>query len=185
MPPRARRRRRNRQFLAALLASGFAGQVVNLDISRGMLRRTERRVGLAALERVESRQGDVWTLQDDERFDLVCTHCFLDLFTPRQLEGVAARLDAALDPGGLWLCSDFVDPAPTGNLRVVGQRALLRALYGFFGWTCGVEPRRLPPIQAALAGRGLVPLGVREAAGGLLWSGCFRKPAAGSYNHRA
>lgn len=163
----------NGRFLLDLLQREAARNVVCLDISPGMLGASRRRLLRRAPHResdVEFRLGGVESLGRNERFDLICTHCFLDLFEPNELRDVMRRLDAVLSDGGAWLASDFVEPS--GNrLRDRAQRGILRLLYEFFGRTCGISPRRMPPIEGAFEELGYRMIDHRTFAAGLLWSG--------------
>jgi ubiquinone/menaquinone biosynthesis C-methylase UbiE len=163
-------------FLVALLRSGFAGRIVNLDLSEGMLRRSIRAVGRQAPEmasRVEHRVGTVDALNSSERFDLVCTNFFLDLFEPTEMMRVMQRLKAVMEPHGTWLCTDFVQPSGPGARSRV-KAALIRGLYAFFGVVCKIRPRRLPPIEAGFRAFGLTLVRDRSLACGLLRSAVYQ-----------
>jgi len=164
-------------FLIALLESGFEGTVTAIDPSAGMLRRSAARLRRRRpddLGRVELRRGGIDCLRGDERFDLICTHFVLDLFDDARLVEVMERLDAALEPDGLWLCSDFAAPAG-GMLRRGAQAALVGALYRFFGVTCAVGARRLPPIDAGFERLGYRAVARDTLAVGVLWSAALQR----------
>lgn len=168
-------------FLLALLRAGFRGSVVHLDLSAGMTRRARERIATQApsrLDGVDFRIGTLADLREHERFDLICTHYFLDLFSDDELSRVMRRLDAALDAGGRWSCADF--SAPEGRtVRRLAQTLLIRGLYGFFGLTCGIEARRLPAIGRGFERLGYEPLAQRTLAGGLLWTAVFERRSDG------
>ncbi len=113
-------------------------------------------------------------LRTDERFDLICTHCFLDLFEGAELKHTMERLHRHLGPGGLWACSDFTPP-DGGAARRGLQAALLATLYRFFGVVCGLRTRRLAPIRRSLVESGLDELAFETSSAGLLWSGIYRR----------
>jgi SAM-dependent methyltransferase len=165
------------RFVHELLASGFAGEVLNIDLSPRMLERTRQRVERRvpqALSRVECRLGDMSSLRPAERFDLLCTHCFLDLFEGPRLRQVIDRLDACLANDGLWWCSDFAPPAG-GPVRRAAQRLSLSALYTFFRMTCSIDASRLPPIEDELRRLGYAAIQRRDFSAGWLWSGLYRR----------
>jgi len=169
------------RFLIDLLVSGFQGRIVYLDLSRGMLERSRQRLQQERpgdADRVEFREGTVDNLRDDERFDLVCTHCFLDLFTPLELTRLMARLDDATSEGVAWICSDFATPEGTFPRRAF-QATLVRALYEFFGAVCAIAPRRLPPIRECFTALGYEARASRHLAGGILWSALYVKSGTG------
>ncbi len=157
------------RFLVELLRTDRVDRAVSLDASAAMTRRAARRLARLGSEltgRAELRVGGLERLRPGERFDLVVTHCFLDLFEDRELAGVVDRLEAALEPSGLWLFSDFaVDGA---GLPAGLRRALVGALYCFFRFTCGISARRLPDFDRAFAQHGLPELAQARLAGGLL-----------------
>lgn len=137
------------RFVGQLIDAGFQGRIVCLDVSRGMLERTRRLLSRRFPGRagqVELRHGGVERLAGGERFALIATHYFLDLFDEPALREVMRKLDGALAPSGVWLYSDFAPPSG-GPVRRRVQRWHLRALYTFFGAVCSIGPRRLPPIS--------------------------------------
>ncbi len=161
------------RFLAALLGGDQARSAVSIDASREMTRRTRARLSrLGLLERAELRTGGLESLRADERFDLVATHCFLDLFDEAALRGVVARLSAALVPGGAWLFSDF-SAGPSAP-----RRAIVAGLYGFFRLFGAVRVARLPDFAGAFREAGLVEVAERRFAFGLLRAALLLKPGA-------
>lgn len=167
------------EFLQAVLASGFAGSILYLDVSPAMLRRA--RLGIArrfpeALNRVEFRRGDLFEDLPCEKFDLVCTHYFLDMFRQEELSRAMRMLDERLAQNGVWLFSDFAQPSG-GAVRRALHGAFLRVLYVFFGWTCGIEIRTLPAIEDEFPRMGYVPLEQAEHCTGLLHSAAYQREA--------
>lgn len=160
------------RFLDAMLRRDVARRAISIDISSGMTQRTAARLRRSDLsQRVDLRSGGLEQIRDGETFDLIVTHCFLDLFDDAELRAVVRRLDAALNPDGLWLFSDF------STYRSAARRAIITMLYSFFGWTCGLKPRRLPNFEAAFLGIGLTEQVRQRFALGLLEAQLFRKPA--------
>jgi len=165
------------RFLADLMRTGRVKTAVSVDLSPGMNRQAARKIaGLGFTRRVEFRTGTVDALGADERFDLIVTHCFLDLFAPETLRTVVARLDQALKPNGYWIFSDFSTEGSgaTGSLR----RAAVDFLYRFFRLTCRIEATALPDFEAVLASHALIPSATGRHLGGLLRSTLYRKNLA-------
>jgi ubiquinone/menaquinone biosynthesis C-methylase UbiE len=163
-------------FLTELLGVGD-GHVLYLDASRGMLERTRRRLVRRRprdVGRVELRRGGLEALAADERFDLLCTHYFLDLFPDEQLAVVMEVLSRRLRYGGRWACADFAPPASRGPRRGL-QTALLASLYGFFRVTCSIPARRLPPIRRRFAELGFQAEREATPAAGVLWTAVYRR----------
>ncbi len=159
------------RFLAELLAAQPACRAVSIDLSPAMTSRTVRRLqrrGLA--ERAELRVGSLEQIAADETFDLVATHCFLDLFDEAGLGVVVERLAAALAPGGRWMFSDFDDQgAPSRHLFV-------QVLYAFFRVTSRIDAAHLPHFDAAFTRAGLRAIAESSHAAGLLRALVLQKP---------
>lgn len=161
-------------FLRALLESGFEGTIVYVDVSKKMIRRARLKIADRHTSRVDFRHEDVRDLESHPAFDLICTHYVLDVFAATELDDVMDRLDRALEPGGLWLCTDF-SPTQGRWFRRTLQGGLLRVLYTFFGVVCGIQPRSLPPIQAAFSRLGYRATSRSDLAWGVLWTAIYEK----------
>jgi ubiquinone/menaquinone biosynthesis C-methylase UbiE len=145
--------------------------VVNLDLSSRMLQRAEarvRRIGLPPWIEVEHRHCGLAGIGRSERFDLVCTHYFLDLFAGAELDAVMARLDQALAAGGQWMFSDF-------DSR---RSAQVKMLYRLFGLACGLKVRQLANFQRRFLGLGYEPVQEETDLGGLLRSALYTRAAS-------
>jgi len=163
------------RFLAAFLGHDPQARAVSIDLSPGMTRRTAVRLGAQGLsDRAELRTGGLEALGPDERFDLVVTHCFLDLFTDPALEAVIDALSHCLEPGGHWLFSDF-DVTGTG-VAGLARRSIVAMLYQFFRATCAIEANRLPGFDRAFERAGLKHVAEAHFCGGLLRAAILRKP---------
>ena len=164
------------RFLEALLSREGRTRVVSIDASRAMNRLTAARLARSgALDRAELRTGGLESLGAEEQFDLVVTHCFLDLFEEPELSAVVSALSAALTPGGHWLISDFEVSGPglTGGLK----RSIVALLYAFFKATCDIRARRLADFAGAFQRAGLFTVDSRRFLGGLLRAELFLKAA--------
>lgn len=163
------------RFLAALLTHGPHATAVSIDLSPGMTRRTASRLASRGLsDRAELRVGGLEKLGPDERFDLVVTHCFLDLFDEAGLASVVECLNRSIEPDGHWLFSDF---AATGRgLSGMAQTSIVAALYAFFRATCSLTADRLADFDRAFDQAGLRTVARRALVGGLLRAELLRKP---------
>lgn len=161
------------RFLVALLETGLVDRVVSLDASAGMNRRAAARLGALA-PRVQLRTGGIECLGPLERFDLVVTHCFLDLFEPAECAAVVGRLRRALAPGGHWLWSDFSDHGD--GLPGLARRSIVAGLYAFFRAACGITASRLPDAESVFSGSGLECVERASLAGGLLKAALYSLP---------
>ena len=166
------------RFLEALLISRRVETAVSIDASSAMTNRTAKRLGTGGLAgRAELRVGGLERLHASERFDLIATHCFLDLFDDDDLRVVMASLDHALAPGGWWLFSDFstAGSGPGGACR----RIVVGVLYRFFNATCGLKTAHLPNFERAFADRRLSAEARSSHAGGLLRATLYRRSSDG------
>ena len=162
------------RFLTELLSDGRVDLAVSIDVSQEMTRRTAARLeGRGLTDRVELRVGGLECLDPGERFDLVVTHCFLDLFQDEELVLVVRALERALVPRGIWLFSDFsvAGPGAAGFAR----RSVVAVLYAFFRAACSISARRLPDFDRAFEGASLEVAADSRHACGLLRAALLRK----------
>lgn len=82
------------------------------------------------------------------KFDLLITNFYLDLFTNHQLEDVVKKIQSSLNPGSLWLVTDFV------NHGRWWQKIMLRIMYLFFRLTCRIESNQLPEWNKSICKTG-------------------------------
>jgi tRNA (cmo5U34)-methyltransferase len=148
--------------LAEVLRQRPQAQVLYLEASPRMLARARRQVPAGAAAQVEFRLGTEAALDPAERFEVIVTFFLLDLFEPRRLRQLVARLQQARQPNAPWLLADFAAP------RTWWQRGLLAAMYGFFRATTGISARSLPPIHQTLGGLGLRPVQEQRFFGGMV-----------------
>lgn len=140
--------------LGEVLRRRPSAAVLYLEVSEPMLTRAASRLHREqpdAAGQVEFRLGTEAALGPGEQFDALVTFFVLDCFTPAALGPALARLAAARRPTAPWLLADFSRP------RQGWQRALLGAMYRFFGVVAAVRAQRLPDLHGALAGLGLSP----------------------------
>ena len=164
------------RFLEALLARSSRTVAASIDISPEMTRRTAARLASAGLaERAELRQGSLELLRPEERFDLIVTHCFLDLFDEAELGDVVAALSRRLLAGGSWLFTDFDASGP--GLPGLARRSVVSGLYGFFRLTCGLTVSRLPDFDRAFRSCGLETVQTQKFAAGLLRASILHRAA--------
>ncbi|MEZ4650483.1 MAG: class I SAM-dependent methyltransferase [Candidatus Eisenbacteria bacterium] len=143
-------------FLERLLEETSCARVDALDISAAMLSRSEERIrrnAPDALARVRFLEGGVDLIPEGAKYDVVCTHFFLDLFRDERLRTVVPRVSAHLAEGGVWHDTDF-QTAP-GKMRGAYSRVLLSLMYTFFRASCSIEADRLPGFDAAFAHAGM------------------------------
>jgi tRNA (cmo5U34)-methyltransferase len=88
-----------------------------------------------------------------ERYDVIITNFFLDVFSDDELKEVLELLKDRIKPDGLWFVSDFVNGS-------WWQKALLTMMYAFFKLVCGLEVNKLPTWKNSLTASGLKPIAI-------------------------
>ena len=154
------------RFTAALLRSNQNTRVCAVDASGAMLARLWQRAaqqGDAA--RVTSLHADASEALPEGRFDLVCSHFFLDCLTDPQCHRLATRVAGQMDASAHWIVSEFA--VPDGRLQLPG-RLLVRGLYAAFAVLTGLRVQHLPDYPAALRAAGLCRLEIHIRLGGIL-----------------
>jgi ubiquinone/menaquinone biosynthesis C-methylase UbiE len=160
------------RFLSKLLAQNQQLHATAVDSSDRMLALLRARCAHAAA-RFETVHGDALTQVPPSGTDLIVTHFFLDCFTQEQVDILVLQLARAVQPGTLWVVSDFRIPE-RGPLRLFA-RAYIRALYFAFRIFTGLRATRLPDPAAALSAAGFHCLKHHESFGGLLYSEIWRR----------
>lgn len=100
--------------------------------------------------------------------DVVATHFLLDCLTQPEVDALALRLAGSVQPGCLWVLSEF--GYPSHRLGRALARAYLRLLYAAFRVLTGLIPQRLPDPERALQAAGFRRLQRREWLGGFLYA---------------
>jgi hypothetical protein len=109
-------------------------------------------------------------------YDLIVTHFFLDCLTGPETAALMTRLRPHLNPGAVWLVSEF--EVPTGSRLLAGfARTLIAALYLGFRLLTGLRVRRIPSWRELLARSGFGRDARQTLLGGLLVSECWRLQA--------
>lgn len=167
------------KLLLPLLSQTRCREVVFLEASAKMLARAQALIGPKHAGRVSFRLGTQENLAPEDKFDVILSPFFLDLFAPMLLHKITSRLHQALMPGGCWLVSDFVR-LPGRGLRQALAATLLGSMYLFFRLTCGISAASLPDWQQHLAGLGLKPVASAYFYHGLIKSVAYQKAAVES-----
>ncbi|WP_324671707.1 class I SAM-dependent methyltransferase [Hymenobacter sp. GOD-10R] len=138
--------------LGEVLRRSPQAQVLYVEASPAMLRKSQttlQRTAPRHQAQVEFRLGTEASLVAHETFDVIVTFFFLDLFEPKRLQAVLHQLNAARQPGGVWLLADFCKPPRWW------QRVLLAVMYQFFRVTTSISARQLPALPTELTKLGL------------------------------
>ena len=143
-----------------------------VDTSAAMLHLLRRNCEAAApntATRLTTHHTNVLNLSptppEEEKYDLVVTHFFLDCLTQPELEALIARLTPTLAPGALWLISDF--RIPTGPMHLPA-RVLVRSLYLTFRILTNLRTTHLPDHATPLTQAGLTQISHHHSLAGIL-----------------
>ena len=173
------------RFTAALLRNSPDLQAHAVDGSRAMLRLLGRRCALDGnASRLRIQQESVLCAAIPPATDLIVTHFLLDCLTQPELDSLALRLAAAVQPGCLWVVSEF--GYPRHRLGRVLAAVYLGLLYAAFRVLTGLVPQHLPDPERSLKAAGFHRLQRTERLGGFLYAELWHLPqtAAGTTSRR-
>jgi len=140
----------NGRFLAELLHEHRALRVDCVDASARMVELARARVGD---ERAQFICANILeTPLEENCYDLIVTHFFLDCFAAATLRQIIEKLSRAATNQATWLVADFCTP-PCG-WRQLRARVLIAAMYAFFRALAGIEARRLVDYAPFLRAEG-------------------------------
>ena len=145
-----------------------------VDSSASMIALAQERIGDGA-SRVHFHLADASRISrwPSRSYDGLVTHFFLDCFTEAEARGVIRCIAAALEPGGIWLVSEFSIP-PRGWRRVHAQ-VWIWAMYTFFRLATRLTARSLPPVDELLTEAGMQRVERQEERFGLMGSSVWEK----------
>jgi SAM-dependent methyltransferase len=168
------------RFCSKLLAVNHEIRVESVDSSAAMLRLLTRRVaslGPSAAQRLSARHIDARLYSppasgssqcEEDKFDLIVTHFFLDCLTDVEIAGLIARIRPRLSPGAIWMVSEFAIPdrQPAAFLSA----AVVWGLYAAFRFLAGLRVNRLPDYSTHMNRAGFILRDSKSHLGGLLVS---------------
>ena len=152
------------RFLAELLTSNPTLQAEAVDTSRAMLHLLTTHCA-PNRRRIQTHHTSALTFVPTQTYDLVVTNFFLDCLTQAELNRLVRNLTPHLEPGALWLVSDF--RIPTNRIRPLA-RVLVRILYYAFRLLTGLRTTQLPDHAAPLAAAGCTRIAHHYSLAGIL-----------------
>jgi SAM-dependent methyltransferase len=164
------------RFLAQLLHQNREVHATAVDTSAAMLtllRARCQRASPNAPPRLTTLQTSALEAQPLPATDLIVTHFFLDCLTQPEVDRLTRQLAAQLQPGALWLLSDFA--LPRHRLLRPLAAIYLRALYLSFRILTGLRITHLPNPEPSLTAAGFERLAHHERLGGLLYTQLWLK----------
>jgi ubiquinone/menaquinone biosynthesis C-methylase UbiE len=152
------------RFLAELLTANATLQAEAVDTSRAMLDLLTARCA-PHRHRIQTHHASALAFVPTQTYDLVVTNFFLDCLTQAELNRLVRNLTPHLEPGALWLVSDFRIPATP--IRPLA-RILVRILYYAFRLLTGLRTTQLPDHSTPLAAAGCKRIAHHYSLAGIL-----------------
>jgi len=132
------------RFAALCAATHPDVQLTCVEASGPMIARARQRTsGSPKIEWIHTTLPS-WRPQPGAH-DAIVTCFFLDCFGPGSIAAVVDGLASGAVGDALWLNVDFA--IPPGGLARWRARACLAVMHAFFRATCGIEARRLEPVE--------------------------------------
>ncbi len=160
------------RFLARLLRQNPALHALAIDTSATMLQLLSKRCAFAG-RRLKTAQISAHVADAPPGTDLIVTHFFLDCLAQQEVDALTQRISAQLQPGALWLVSDFA--IPDSPLLRPMARLYIRALYLAFRLLTGLSQTHLPDPQSSLAQAGFVRIERHQKVHGLLYTELWQR----------
>jgi ubiquinone/menaquinone biosynthesis C-methylase UbiE len=164
------------RFLARLLQRNPDLHVLAVDTSAKMLHLLRERCFSSVpgcVRNLRCMQVSALEIAPSRDTDLIVTHFFLDCLPQFEVDALVARIAAHIQPGTLWLLSDFAVPAAP-ILRPIAV-LYIRALYLAFRLLTGLRTTRLPDPKAALTRVGFQLIARHEHLFGLLYTELWQR----------
>jgi SAM-dependent methyltransferase len=160
------------RFLARLLRQNLALHALAIDTSTTMLQLLSRRCAFAS-PRLDTTQISALVADAPLGTDLIVTHFFLDCLTQQEVDALTQRISAQLQPGAVWLLSDFA--IPNSPLLRPLARLYIGALYLAFRLLTGLRQTHLPDPQSSLTQAGFVRIARHQKVHGLLYTELWQR----------
>ena len=159
--------------LERLLVAAPTADIDIVDSSARMIAIARKRTGdstRASFYLQDAVQSDF----PNARYAGVVTHFFLDCLTEAQAVNLIHRIAAVLEPGGIWLVSEFSIP-PEGWRRWHAM-IWVELMYWFFRTAVELPSKSLPPFEDILLNAGMRRVEREEERFGLICSTVWTKP---------
>lgn len=162
-------------FLKSLIISGKVKHVVYLDISEKMLSQAAAKIKDLNEEcRVDFRRGSFDEITKDEKFDLIVTNFFLDLFSLTELKAWIRFIADRLSDEGLFYFTDL--QISKGNtLKTFMKNIYIKVLYFFFINTTAISGKTLIDLRTEILQSGFSIVHEKGYPKELFYSAIFKK----------
>lgn len=135
-------------------------KVTYIDILEGMVRKARKRKFSFPVEFISGS----YTYAPNEKFDVIITPFFLDMFSNGKIGHVVQHISTLLKKDGIWLFSDFI---PSNKIH---HRVLIKIMYLFFSLFYKIEEWRLPDYDKCFSKNGYKVLKRKDSYSGLITS---------------
>lgn len=124
-----------------------------VDASERMLQLAREQMRDDSEGRIRFFENDLlrW-LPEENVYDVIVTHFFLDCFNETEIEKLVATLATAATPNAVWLLADF--SIPRAPLRKMHAKAWLRIMHRFFRDVARISARKLADPSQFLEAKG-------------------------------
>ena len=141
--------------------------IVYVEKSARMLDLAKKRGPFVNME-IRYVHGDERSVPPD-KYDVIFTAFFLDVFIEKHLVGVIRLLNGSLKKNGKWLVTDFV------NTSIFWQKWLVRLMYWFFKTTTNLESNTLLDFDIFLIHSGLKRISYKGFYFNMMQSAVYEK----------
>lgn len=162
-------------FLRALIISGKVQHVVYLDISENMLSLASAKIKDLNQEcLVEFRRGSFDKITKDEKFDLIVTNFFLDLFSLAELKIWIRFIADKLSDEGLFYFTDL-QISKGKTFKTFMNNIYIKVLYFFFRNTTNISGKTLIDLRTEILQSGFNVIHEKGYLKELFYSAIFKK----------
>jgi SAM-dependent methyltransferase len=113
--------------------------------------------------------ADIGQVTFEQPFDIVITAFLFDNFSEEILAATFPLIDAQLEPGGLWLDTDFQLTGP------LWQKLLLKLMYTFFNMMGAVDVKHQPNVKRMFGEYGYQVVNVKAFYGRFILTRVYQK----------
>jgi tRNA (cmo5U34)-methyltransferase len=162
-------------FLRSLIISGKVTQIVYLDISENMLSQASAKIkDLHQNCTVEFRRGSFDKVAEEEKFDLIITNFFLDLFSHEEVKTWISFIHEKLSDEGLFYYTDL-QISKGKTLKTFIKNMYIKVLYFFFRNATAISGKTLIDLRTEILQSGFNVIHEKGYLKALFYSAIFIK----------
>jgi len=130
------------KVLPELLSIAQPSTIDYVELSAKMMSIAQKRC--LQQKNIQFIQEDFCDFISNEKYDVIITFFFLDLFKDQKINTLIQKINDNLSTDGIWLFTDFVD---TGHYRLI-HKVFIKLMYAFFRLFTHVDRNSLPDFLA-------------------------------------